>query len=212
MYGAYGVLAALREREITGRGRIVHTSLLASVVGIHSFQGTRYTVANELPTAVGSHHPSICPYGLFQCSDASVQIAVGTEGLWRRFATDFDLDRPRWASNAQRVDDRDAVVDAVNLAFASYTSGEVLERLANIDVPAGKLRNLGEVYAWDQTRSQGLLIDVEHSALGPLTLPGPPLRFDDLNYAGGRRVNSAPPVLDEHAAAIRAWLDGPDDG
>ncbi|WP_303665997.1 CoA transferase, partial [Staphylococcus aureus] len=69
MYGAYGVLAALHERERTGKGTVVRTSLLASVGGVHAFQGTRWTVAGEVGRAQGNHHPSIAPYGLFQCRD-----------------------------------------------------------------------------------------------------------------------------------------------
>ena len=78
----------------------------------------------------------------------------------------------------------------------------MLAGLAEIGVPAGKVRDLEEVYTWEQTRSQGLLIDVEHATLGKITLPGPALRFD----AGGRAEHSAPPLLDQHGAAIRDWL------
>ena len=92
MYGAYGVLAALHDRDRTGRGTVVRTSLLAAVVGVHGFQGTRWTVAGEVGRAQGNHHPSISPYGLFRCADGTVQIAVGSEGLWRRFCDAFDLD------------------------------------------------------------------------------------------------------------------------
>jgi crotonobetainyl-CoA:carnitine CoA-transferase CaiB-like acyl-CoA transferase len=91
MYGAYGAVAALHEREQTGRGSVVRTSLLAAIVGVHAFQGTRYTIAGEVPYGQGNHHPSICPYGLFHCQDGLLQIAVGSEGLWRRLAPAFDL-------------------------------------------------------------------------------------------------------------------------
>src|SRR5688572_16036657 len=91
MYGAYGVLAALHERQRTGRGTVVRTSLLAAVVGVHAFQGTRWTVAGEVGRAQGNHHPSIAPYGLFHCADGLLQIAVGSEGLWKRLAPAFDL-------------------------------------------------------------------------------------------------------------------------
>src|SRR5882757_9252744 len=77
MYGAFGVLAALRERDRTGRGKVVRTSLLASVVGVHAFQGTKWTVAGEIGQARGNHHPSISPYGLFRCRGGPVQIACG---------------------------------------------------------------------------------------------------------------------------------------
>jgi formyl-CoA transferase len=206
MYGAYGAVAALHERAVTGRGRVVRTSLLASIVGVHAFQGTRYTVAGEVPGVSGGHHPSICPYGLFHSADGPVQISVGSEGLWRRLAPAFGVDRPEWATNQQRVADRDAVVAAINGAFAAYPSAQLLAVLDELGVPAGKVRNLAEVYTWEQTRSQGLLIDVDHVALGHVTLPGPPLRFDDASYAGGREQHLAPPTLDQHGAAIRAWL------
>jgi formyl-CoA transferase len=81
MYGVYGVLAALLERERTGRGQVVRTSLLAGLVGVHAFQGTRYTVAGEVGHAAGNHHPSIVPYGLHHCRDGAVQIAAGSESL-----------------------------------------------------------------------------------------------------------------------------------
>jgi crotonobetainyl-CoA:carnitine CoA-transferase CaiB-like acyl-CoA transferase len=206
IYGAYGVLAALHERTRTGRGRVVRTSLLAAIVGVHAFQGTGYTVAGEVPLPTGGHHPSICPYGLFHSADGLVQIAVGSDGLWRRFAPEFGLDRAEWSDNQGRVADRAGVVAAINAAFSAYPATELLARLDELGVPAGKVRDLAEVYAWDQTRSQGLLIDVEHAALGPITLPGPPLRFD----GGPPRTHSAPPTLDQHGAAIRAWLAEPE--
>ncbi|MGX7679595.1 CaiB/BaiF CoA transferase family protein [Jatrophihabitans sp. DSM 45814] len=203
MYGAFGVVSALHERSVTGRGKVVRTSLLASVVGVHAFQGTRYTVAGETPGVAGKHHPSICPYGLFHARDGMVQIAVGSEGLWRSFAAAFDLDLPQWRTNADRVADRVAVEAAVDNAFARFGRDELMLKLAETGTPAGQVRNLDEVYNWDQTKSQGLLIDVEHTTLGHLTLPGPPLRYDD----GGRAAHLAPPTLGEHNESVRTWLD-----
>ncbi|WP_267477199.1 CaiB/BaiF CoA transferase family protein [Nocardioides sp. Leaf374] len=210
MYGAYGVLAALNERHRTGRGSVVRTSLLASLVGVHAFQGTRWTVAGEVGRAQGNHHPSISPYGLFRCRDGAVQIALGSEGLWRRFCAGFGLDPEAegLATNPERVAVREQVVALVESVFADWDSEPLLARLAEVGVPAGKVRTLDEVYTWDQTLSQGLVVDVEHSTLGTVSLPGPPLRFFD---SGGaevtRRDHAAPPVLDEHGAALRAWLE-----
>jgi crotonobetainyl-CoA:carnitine CoA-transferase CaiB-like acyl-CoA transferase len=206
MYGAYGVLAALHERARTGRGRVVRTSLLAAIVGVHAFQGTGYTVAGEVPLPTGGHHPSICPYGLFHAADGLVQIAIGSDGLWQRFAPAFGLDRPEWGSNQARVADRAGVVNAINDAFSAFPAADLLTRLDELGVPAGKVRDLAQVYGWEQTRSQGLLIEVDHAALGPITLPGPPVRFD----GGGRATHDAPPTLDQQGAAIRAWLAEPD--
>jgi crotonobetainyl-CoA:carnitine CoA-transferase CaiB-like acyl-CoA transferase len=210
IYGAYGVLAALHERHTTGVGQVVRTSLLAAVTGVHAFQGTRWTVAGEVGHAQGNHHPSIAPYGLFRCRDGAVQIAVGSEVLWQKFCLAFglDADAEGMRSNPERVARRDQVIEVVEAAFSGMDADALLTRLADAGIPAGRVRTLDEVYAWEQTASQGLLVDVQHSSLGTVTLPGPPLRFfDPAGAEVTRRDHQAPPVLDEHAARIRAWLD-----
>src|SRR5689334_6311173 len=194
MYGAFGVLAALQERERTGRGQVVRASLLAAVVGVHAFQGTKWTVAGQIGEATGNHHPSICPYGLFDTADGAVQIAIGSEGLWERFCEGFGFDSaaPGMTSNPQRVANSKRVNEMVQASFALYATDELLEKLDRIGVPAGRIRSIREVYEWEQTKSQGLLIDVEHATLGDITLPGPPLRFFDLEGAERtRRTHSA---------------------
>jgi crotonobetainyl-CoA:carnitine CoA-transferase CaiB-like acyl-CoA transferase len=212
MYGAYGVVAALHERHRTGRGRVVRTSLLAAIVGVHAFQGTRYTVAHEVPHAQGNHHPSICPYGLFEAQDGQLQLACGSEGLWVRLAGAFGIDAlaPEMASNAARVRHRDQVIATLNGAFASHTVADLLARLTDLGIPAGEVRTLDRVYEWDQTRSQGLLLDIDHPVLGHIEVPGPPLRLDDLPYAGGRAEHLPPPLLGQHNESVRAWLDEQD--
>jgi formyl-CoA transferase len=211
MYGAYGVLAALIERGRTGAGTVVRTSLLAATVGVHGFQSTRWTVAGEVGRGQGNHHASIAPYGLFRCADGSVQIAVGSEGLWQRFCAAFDVDPDMagFATNPERVAHREKLVDVVEDVFADWNADDLLVRLAEAGVPAGRVRTIEEVYAWEQTRSQGLLIDVEHATLGRVQLAGPPLRFFD---PGGREVtrtaHTPPPTLDGNGASVRAWLMG----
>lgn len=212
MHGAFGVVSALLERERTGRGQIVRTSLLASAVGVHAFQGTRWTVAGEVGRAQGNHHPSIAPYGLFRCRSGAVQIAVGSEVLWHRFCGAFGLDpaADEFASNAQRVASRQRLINVVESAFADWDVEPLLARLAESGVPAGRVRSLDEVYSWDQTRSQGLVVEVEHGTLGPVELPGPPLRFFDAHSTGEvevtRSSHQPPPVLDADAERIRRWL------
>ena len=209
MYGAYGALAALHERSITGKGRVVRTSLLASVVGVHAFHGTKWTVAGELPGRVGNHHAQIAPYGMYRTRDDSIQVAVGSEGQWRVFAPVVGLDPAdeRFAVNASRVAHRDELTAAIEAAFAAEPADVWLERLAKAGIPAGKVRDFQQVYEWDQTLSQGLLIDVDHPTLGRIQLPGPPLRFDDQAHAGARETNLPPPRLGEHNESVRAWLD-----
>ncbi len=198
MWGGYGVLAALLERERTGRGQVVRTSLLAGLVGVHAFQGTRWTVAGEVGRAQGNHHPSIAPYGLFRCRDGAVQISVGSEALWQQVLRRL-RDRPgrqtvsRPTPSACRTARR--VVEVVEAAFAGWDAEPLLARLAELGIPAGKVRDLQEVYEWDQTRSQGLLVEVDHATLGTVTLPGPPLRFFDGDGTETTpREHTAPPA------------------
>lgn len=213
IHGVVGVLAALHERDRTGRGRVVRASLLSALVGVHAFQGTRVTVAGENPAAQGNHHPSIAPYGLFKCRDGAVQISVGSERLWQAFCAEFALDplTTGLASNPERVANRAETIRFVEAAFAGEDAEPLLARLAAAGIPAGKVRSMAEVYEWDQVRSQGLIVDVEHQALGTISLPGPAIRFFDVDGEGeterSRTDHVAPPVLDQHGDAIRAWLE-----
>jgi crotonobetainyl-CoA:carnitine CoA-transferase CaiB-like acyl-CoA transferase len=256
-----GVLAALFERQQTGRGKVVRTSLLASVVGAHAFQATRWTVAGEVPHMTGNHHPSIAPYGAFRCADGMVQIAVANEQQWQRFAAvvGIDPDDGRFRVNHARVVHRDELTAEIEDLLASSGRGHWLGLLSAAGVPAGSIRTIDEVYGWAQTRSQGLVITVEHPLLGRIELPGPALRFGDdsashghsdtwpadaavgtasasavrpsadaarSDGAVGARAPSAsavsaaesagqrtyaehapPPLLGQHDAAVRAWLD-----
>jgi crotonobetainyl-CoA:carnitine CoA-transferase CaiB-like acyl-CoA transferase len=209
MYGAYGVLAAIHERAVTGRGRVVRTSLLSAIVGVHAYQGTMWTVARQVPKAIGNHHPSISPYGLFHTADAPVQIACGSEGLWRSFAPIVELDPAdeRFRTNELRVRRRDELRDLIEQRMTTAPAQHWLPLLAEAGVPAGKVRTLDDVYTWDQTRSQGLVIEVADPTAGPVELPGPPLRFDDLPYAGGRDTHLPPPRLGQHNESVLGWLE-----
>lgn len=212
IHGVVGVLAALHERERTGVGRVVRTSLLASIVGVHAFQGTKVTVAGETPLAQGNHHPSIAPYGLFACKGGAIQMSVANDRLWRAFCAEFGLDPETagLATNPERVRRRAQTIEFVEAALAEHSAAELLARLKAAGIPAGKVRNLTEVYAWDQVRSQGLILEVDHASLGSISLPGPPLRFFDVSETGeherSRTRHEAPPVLNQHGDSIRAWL------
>ncbi len=208
MYGAYGVMAALHDRERTGKGTVVRTSLLAAIVGAHAFRGTDYLVGGKVGRAQGNHHPSLAPYGAFRCKDAVIQIAVGSEGLWAKVAPLIGLavDDPRFVSNAMRVRNTVELTAIINDAFADHSVDDLLVTLAAAGVPAGEVRTMDRVYDWDQTRSQGLVIEVDHPTLGRIPLPGPPLRFD----GQAPFPHSAPPTLGQHDETVRAWLDEAD--
>ena len=136
IYGAYGVLAALRERDRTGQGQLVRTSLLAALVGVHAFQGTAWTVAGEVGHAQGNRHPSIAPYGAFRCADGIVQIACGNETMWRRLCAQFDLDPddPEYATNTSRLKHIDALTGQLERCFAGLDRDSVLAQLTEAGV------------------------------------------------------------------------------
>lgn len=215
--GTLGVLAALLERERTGKGKIVRTSLIAGIVGVHAFQATSQLVGGVTPKPNGNHHPALSPYGLFRCKGGeggAVQMSVGNQSLWQKFCTAFDLDPEAdgMADNDARVKNREAVTAAVEGAFADLDSEEVLAKLSEAGIPAGVVRTLDEVYEWDQALSQGLKITVDHPVVGDMNLAGPVLRFFDGGEDGEVETtfseHKAPPVLNADSEAIRAWLDG----
>lgn len=212
IYGAFGVMAALLERESTSVGQVVRTSLLAAVVSSHALHGTAWTVAGEIGRAQGNHHPAIAPYGLFATADASVQIACGNDSLWGRLCDAFDMEdlRYEFSSNAERVANRERLTALLERRFSKFTSEAVLKRLTQAGVPAGQVRSIDDVYAWDQTLSQRLVASVDHTSLGVIKLPGPPLRFFTVTSHGETEkvplAHRAPPTLDEDGQAVRHWL------
>ncbi|MEV4749504.1 CoA transferase [Streptosporangium sp. NPDC049248] len=204
IHGAYGVLAALYERERTGRGKVVRTSLLAAVTGVHSYHGTAWTVGGQVPVANGNHHASIAPYGAFHCADGMIQIAVANDAQWHKVAAllEIDPDIAKYATNRERFAHRDELIADMERRLTKHDRAHWLTALGEAGVPAGAIRSIDEVYAWEQTRSQGLVVEVDHPVLGTIELPGPPLRFDgDLPMR-----HTAPPALGEHNDEVLAWL------
>ncbi len=210
MYRAYGVVAALHQRRRTGHGSVVRTSLLAATVGVHGFQATRWTVAGEVGHAQGNHHVATAPYGLFRCADGAVQIAVGSEGLWHDFCRGFGFDPETsgFATNPERVANRGRLTSLVEEIFSHWQATDLLARLDEVGIPAGRVRTIDEVCAWEQTHSQGLVIDVDYDTLGTLQLAGPPLKFFAPDSGElTRQTHTAPPVLGADGPSVMTWLD-----
>jgi formyl-CoA transferase len=204
--GVVGVLAALRARERDGRGQVVSTSLLAGQIAIHGFQGTRWLVAGEIPEPAGNHHPTVCPYGLFETADAPVVIAVGNDAIWRRFAPLAGLDPAdeRYATNQARVARREELEASIAGALRQERVDHWLGAFAAAGIPAGEVKTLDRVYGSDQVRHLGLVATVDHETLGSIELPGVPLAF-----SASRAVTpSAPPTLGQHTAEIHAEAAG----
>ena len=113
-----------------------------------------------------------------------MQLACGSEGLWRRLCAEFGLDpeAPGMATNGERVGTASEVIELLEGAFADIPAEDLLARLAAAGVPAGKVRTIDEVYGWDQALSQGLLVDVDHATLGRAA------------RCPGRRCGSSPPA------------------
>jgi crotonobetainyl-CoA:carnitine CoA-transferase CaiB-like acyl-CoA transferase len=204
MFGAYGVVSALVERSRSGRGQRVSTSLLGGMIAIHTFQGTRWLLAGEVPQQEGNRHPLIAPYGTFECADGSINIAVGSEGLWRRFAplVGLDPDDPRFAGNRERVARVDELEAAMAPALTSDTVAGWMERLDRAGIPAGRILSVDQVYDSPQVAHLGLIEEVEHPSLGTLRLPGSPLRYS----RSRRRPPAPPPILGQHNDELE---DGP---
>jgi crotonobetainyl-CoA:carnitine CoA-transferase CaiB-like acyl-CoA transferase len=205
MFGAFGVASALMERERSGKGQWVRTSLLGSVIAIHTFQGTRWLIAGEVPEPNGNRHPTIAPYGAYACADGLINIAVGSEGLWRRFAplVGLDPEDERFATNGDRVEQTEELEAAMAPALTSATVDEWMERLDAAGVPAGRIQSLDEVYASPQVRHLGLVQRVDHPALGKIQLPGSPLAYS----RSGTAPATAPPTLGQHTSEELSKLD-----
>jgi len=161
-------------------------------------------VGGVVPKAGGNHHTSIAPYGAFRCADGMIQIACGNDAQWRKLAPILGIDPedPRYATNQQRFAHRDELIADMEKALATADRAHWLGLLAEAGIPAGAIRSIDEVYQWEQTRSQGLVIEVDHPVLGRIELPGPVLRFDGLPP----REHTPPPLLGEHNDAVLQWL------
>lgn len=208
LYGAFGIVSALFDRERTGVGTTVRTSLLAATVGAHVYQGTAQTVGHVTGHPRGNHHPSLAPYGMFLASDGPIQIAVGTENQWASLCAVLGIEQAeKFSTNSLRVTRHADVVETLNAALSTRQSAEVLAELEKAGVPAGKIRTMAEVYDWDQTRSQGLVVDVDHETLGAIQIPGPALRWFDGQGEITPTRHLAPPTLGQHTDSVLAWLN-----
>jgi crotonobetainyl-CoA:carnitine CoA-transferase CaiB-like acyl-CoA transferase len=206
LFGVVGVLGALVERERSGLGQRVSTSLLAAQIGIHTFQAARYLIAGEVPGLSGNHHPTVAPYGVFEAADGPLVIAVGNEDIWRRFAPLAGLDPTdsRFATNALRLGNLAELHQILNAALAPRTVADWLERLRRAGVPAGELKTLDRVYESEQARAEDLVWEVDHRRLGGIRLPGNPVHYSRSPLSPGL----PPPSLGEHTDEIREALLG----
>jgi crotonobetainyl-CoA:carnitine CoA-transferase CaiB-like acyl-CoA transferase len=150
LYTAIGVLTALLEREVSGKGQWVHASLLHSMVAMMDFQAARYLIEGEVPGQAGNDHPTNCPMGLFRGSDGYFNIGVAGQGQWIKLCGVIErpdwLTRPEFASNPARVKHRDMLNREVQEVFFTKPVAHWIEALNRADIPAGPVYNVAEMF------------------------------------------------------------------
>jgi crotonobetainyl-CoA:carnitine CoA-transferase CaiB-like acyl-CoA transferase len=169
---AVGVLVALHERERSGRGRYVHTSLLESMIGMLDFQAARWTVARETPPQAGNHHPTLGPMGMYPTRDGQMNLAAPWGRLWKRFCdvierSDLTCD-PRFARPEDRAQNRDALNREITTALKARTTGEWVEILNAAGVPSGPVNDIAQTFADPQVRHLRIATPVTHPTVGPI--------------------------------------------
>lgn len=203
VFGVVGVLAALHERQRTGRGQVVRTSLFSALIASHTFQATRWLLAGEVPTATGNMHPTVAPYGAFRCADGDIQLAVGNDAAWQRFCSVLGLDptEERFATNQSRIAHREVLDTLIGDILLTDDREGWVKRLDEAGIPSGRIQTMDEVYDSDFVRDGDLLLQVEHPELGTLRLPGMPFELSE----HPRTDHRPPPLLGQHSDEIRRW-------
>jgi crotonobetainyl-CoA:carnitine CoA-transferase CaiB-like acyl-CoA transferase len=204
---ALGVLAALRQREQTGRGQRVDGSLLETAVGLLNYHAESYLLTGEVPRALGSAHPSLAPYRIYRCRDGLwVFVGGANDRLWRRLAGAIGLEAllsdPRFATNLDRVRHREALDRLVEEAIGGFDRASLLERLDEAGAPAAPVNRVDQVLADAQTLSRPLMRRMQHPKLGDVPVLGMPLALSEIDPA----VRRHSPALGEHTDEILAEL------
>lgn len=202
LYCAFGILAALLEREITGKGRWVKTSLLAAQIGLMDFQAARYLVDREVPGQAGNDHPVATPMGLFASADGYANIAASGQAMFARFCEAIGraelIGDTRFATARARYQNRSALNAEIQKALQTRPTAHWVEHLNAIGIPAGPVYTLDQTFEDPQVRHLNLARPVEHPRLGTLRLVGQPLTIG--GHDAGPRTPA--PELGQHTDDI----------
>jgi crotonobetainyl-CoA:carnitine CoA-transferase CaiB-like acyl-CoA transferase len=201
LQAAIGILAALHERERTGRGRHVSVSLFDASAAAMVNQAANHLIGGIVPGPMGTAHPNICPYQAFHASDRPFILAAGNDRLFRRTCELIGhaewADDPRYVTNMERVRHRDELIPLLGESFATKTAAEWIEELEAASVPCAPIRAMDEVFA--SSEGAALVESIPDDARGTtLRLVRNPIRFD------GRVLDTrrAPPLLGEHTDEV----------
>ena len=209
MYAAQAVLAALYERERSGRGRHIEMALFDCGLMITSYYGLEAMLAGQDPPRFGNAHPSIVPYGVFDAADGPLVITVGNNSQFARFCREV-IERPdlaedeRYKSNIGRSANRAALLPEVERELSSRRRHDLLQKLAAADIPCGEVLGLHEALTSKRALDAGLVTSQPHPQAGSAHVLAPPYRFD------GERmpVRCAPPQLGADTETVLGSLLG----
>jgi formyl-CoA transferase len=197
-FAAMGILVALLERERSGRGQKVETSLLEALTGSLSFQAAKFVNTGEVPPPVGNHHPLTAPMGVYRARDGYFNLAVGNDDMWVRMCKALDLsglsEDPRFTGAMTRVRNRRELDAVLEDAFQRRTAAEWVQVLNDAGVACGPIYRLDQVFADPQIARAGLVREVANAAWGPHKVLALPVTLSRTPA----RVERAAPMTGEH--------------
>ena len=206
LYTAIAILAAVIHQSRTGEGQSIDMALFDAQAAALANQATNYLAGGMVPGRLGNAHPNIVPYQVFATADGHLILATSNDNQFRRFAAvagiaDVAAD-PRYATNAERVANRQALVDLLKPLFPKRTTAQWIADLEAANVPCGPINRVDEVFADPQAIARGLTIAMNHAAVGTLNLVASPLRLS----ATPPEYRNAPPLLGEHTVEILSGI------
>jgi len=203
---AMGVLAAYVERLETGRGQRVDTSLFEAGVTQSFWQASMTLATGVSPGPLGSAHPLTAPYQAFETSDGWITVGGSNQTTWHRLVEVVGppelAEDPRFLENADRMDHVAELASVLGERFKARPTAEWLELLEEGGVPAGPVASIGEMLELPQTLARGMVVEVEHSKLGPVRTIGFPVKFSETPAA----IDRGAPLLGEHTREVLAEL------
>lgn len=178
---AQAIMAALLEREVSGEGQWVQTSLLESQIAMLDFQAAQWLIDRKVPKSTGNEHPLTVPTGVFTTSDGYLNLAAIGQTMWKRLCEALEVphlvQEPGFGSDPERVQNRDRVNAAIGAAFKTRTTAEWTERLLKAGVPCGPIYTVDHMFEDPQVRHLGIARPMHHPELGDIEVVGLPMQF-----------------------------------